>query len=393
MSDFNFDILSNDSMLPGIPTVDSIESVIGSKVEEEGTTTKTDNKNVTDNENSKNETSAETTEKTSKKDEKSKEATGVTGKTTKVDISEDNEINTNSTEDESKSEVIESPLKEFAKMLGEKGIIDFTDEDFEDNDDYIIKKTNDRISAGIEEYKASIPDEIKYLIENYEEGVPVGKLIANLVKDSNYSDITVDKLEENEGMQKKILTELLEYNGDSNEEITEKLDDYESSGILFKESKRALNKLNTIREATKAREIEDAKQEKKQREDNYKAWLNNLNTTISKKTEILPGLTLSDNDKKKIFDSITKPIGKDANGNFINAVQKARMDDPDFDLKVAYFATIKNWDISSIKVVGKKEAVSSLKKAIETQGKSGSLSTVRSDKSQIENILKSYVSR
>ena len=81
------------------------------------------------------------------------------------------------TETSETEEETENAFRIFAEMQRDKGLIDFKDEEFEENDEWLLSKISDTIEYKVNEYKDTIPSEIKYLLDNYEAGVPLGDLI------------------------------------------------------------------------------------------------------------------------------------------------------------------------------------------------------------------------
>ena len=99
-------------------------------------------------------------------------------------------------ENEPKDEGKASPLKVFAEMQREKGLIDYKDEDFEDNEEFIFNKVEETIKSGVNEYKETLPPEIKYLVDNFEEGVPLHDLINLSSQQQEYDNIPEKAVDE-----------------------------------------------------------------------------------------------------------------------------------------------------------------------------------------------------
>ena len=241
--------------------------------------------------------------------------------------------------EESVEEEGDNTLRVFAEMQRDQGLIDFNDEEFEDSEDWLLNKVQDTIDSKVTEYKENMPEEIKYLLDNYEAGVNIYDLINASASEQSYATIAEESLEDNLSLQKMLVRDLLVKSGWSEERITRKLNRYEDSGVLKEEAEEALASLKEIQKAEKANLIKQQKEEQKQRIQAHEQWLGDLKDHIGKKEEILPGFKLSPKDKDNLYKGITK---LDKNGK--NEIMRIREKDPEFDLKIAYLATVLKWD-------------------------------------------------
>ncbi len=237
-----------------------------------------------------------------------------------------------------------SGASDFWGTMAESGLIDLEEGELEDKDlntdlEWFQTKAKDKINTGIEEgvsdYKENLPPEIKYLLDNWEEGVSVSNLIQAEEKVLEYKSIDNDKIGENESIQKKLVSDLMTLQGESPEDIFETLEDYEVSGLLEKHAKRAKVKLVKYQETQKAHMIETEKNKQVQSQQAYEGWLTELKTSIDGRDEIIPGLKLNDKQRKTLYNGITR---QDKEGK--NEVMKFRETNEEFDLVVAYLATV-----------------------------------------------------
>ena len=113
--------------------------------------------------------------------------------------------------------------------------------------------------------------------------------------------------------------------------------------------------------------MENQKQEQVQRVENHKQWLDDLKTHITKKEEIIPGFKLNPKEKDLLYSGITK---LDRNGK--NEIMRAREKDPEFDLKIAYLATVLKWDFSAFERQSTTKSTRKLADAIKSTKKTGS---------------------
>ena len=301
----------------------------------------------------------ETPVKVDEKEEDEPEGS-VTEENTEAPVSEESE--TSETE-----ETGESVLKVFAEIQRDTGLIDFKDDDFEDSEEWLLSKVQETINTKVDEYKQSMPEEIKYLLENHEAGVNIYDLLQSDSKQQTYDSIDKDKLTDSESMQRKLVKDLLAVNGFSQAQIDRKVARYEDAGVLLEEAEEALSTLQDVQKQQKEHMIQQQKQEKEQRVEAHKTWLSDLKTHITKKEEILPGFNLNPKDKDLLYNGITK---LDRNGK--NEIMRMREKDPEFDLKIAYLATVLKWDFSAFERQSTTKSTRKLADAIKSTKKTGS---------------------
>lgn len=253
----------------------------------------------------------------------------------KSENTRDNETSTNT---DNQSE--ESPIKLFASLLKEKGHIDFKDEEFRDDDDFLVEQL---VKRNKDTYINSLPEEIKQLIENYEVGVPIGQLLEKEQEVFELSNIKDDDIKKDTDIQQDIVKAYFLENKWSKEEVEEKIDELSESGTLEKEALRLFPKLLRAREDEKAELINKAKERRHKEMADYQTKIDNLKNTISKTKEFFSGIPVSEDEKKTIYDSIVR---QDKNG--ANEIGKL-LSNPDNYIKVAYFLKVLNGDITNIK--------------------------------------------
>ena len=269
--------------------------------------------------------------------------------------------------EEEEVEAEAKPLFVFASLQRDAGIIDFKDDEFEDSEDWLMSQVEKSVGTRISEYKETMPPEIRYLLENYEEGVPLQNLMEMSSQEQTYEALSEANIEKDESLQKALVKDLLARSGWSQERIAKKVERYEDSGVLLEEAQDALASLKDIQKAEKENYVQQQKQEQKQRAESHKQWLEDLNDHIGKKEEILPGFQLSPKDKEQLYKGITK---LDKSGK--NEIMRMREKDPEFDLKIAYLATVLKWDFSAFERQSTTKSTRKLADAIKSTKKTGS---------------------
>ena len=271
------------------------------------------------------------------------------------------------TEEVETEEEDQNAFRVFAEMQREKGLIDYNDEEFEENDEWLLNKVSETVNSKVEEYKESMPEEIKYLLDNYEAGVPLSNLLDMQSQEQAYESITVEALEKNSNLQKNVVKDLLLKSGWSEERVNKKIQRYEDTGVLFEEAEEALSSLVEVQKQQKEQYVEQQKQEQQQRIQAHEQWLTDLKDHIGKKEEIIPGFNLNPKDKDALYKGITK---LDKQGK--NEIMRLREKDPEFDLKIAYLATVLKWDFSAFERQSTTKSTRKLADVIKSTKKTGS---------------------
>lgn len=238
-------------------------------------------------------------------------------------------------------------LKIFGSNLNDLGLIKFSEEEFdkaEDKDEFfkdqISKSIQEGIKSGIELEKSEWPERIAEMIELEKKGVPAYKILEADRNIASLEEIKPQDIESSIDLQKNILKELYNLQEFPQDKIEAKIKRAEDLGTLKDDSIEGFDILLNFEKKEKENMIKAEQAKYQETENNRKAKLKEIENTIMTSTEIIPGFPLTDEDKKTMVNGITKIIGKDKNGRPINALTKARMDDPSLELKQAYFSLV-----------------------------------------------------
>jgi len=288
-----------------------------------------------------------------------------------LDAEEEEEID-KSVKDTPVTEVVApektSALRVFAEMQREKGIIDYSDEEFEDSDEFILSKVQEKIEkdvqSGIEEYKNSFTPEARDLIEAIEAGIPLESLVEKNSTISAYENIKDSDIDDNESLQKNLIRNLYSLKGYSAELIDKKIQRWDDSGLLADEAKDA--RVELLEYAKKEKEEAKKKQIEAQRQqaEKFESWKTGIKTYLEKTEEIIPGFKISPRQKEVIQNGLTK-FDKDGKNEFQKIMEK----DPNFNTKVAYIALALNWDFSGFDKKAATKVARGLKDALRDQDK------------------------
>jgi len=229
-----------------------------------------------------------------------------------------------------------SPYKPFVKALSEEGFLpSVTDEEF----DNLVKEhgspslalmelSKKAILGDIEEYKKNAEGDFKAFLEARDAGLDLNQWADVQELKNFYGSITEDKISDDEDLQKQLVAENLRYRGMNEDEITETIDAFETTGKLEDNAKKALKNLNKFaaQQEDKLKQDKIAEEEsfKKTREENLK----NLKKEIESVNEIIPGIKVNKQIKDKLFADITTVVKTGPNGEQYNAAMAKRAEDP-----------------------------------------------------------------
>mgnify|MGYP001370619944 FL=1 len=294
-----------------------------------------------------------------------------------------------------------SPFTPYAKLLKEEGVLpNLNMEEFDGTAEGLKTAMINEIVGAVEMYKETLPDRVKDLINNYEEGVPLEQLLKLDKEELQVLSLDEDKIKEDISLQKETVRNYLKKTSKfSDKKIDNQIQYYEDSGELEEEALNAATELKDLLKTEKEQAVEQAKQKEKMMQDQARQDLANLNKKIQDATEIIPGLKLNDKVKSELIKSMTVPAGKDKNGNPVNRIVAARMENPvDFEIKLHYLFEITRGfsDFSKLVEKGKKDTMKEFEEAISktdgkmTEGTFQSEKTKKASNRLINTIAKTY---
>jgi hypothetical protein len=289
------------------------------------------------------ETSADETAKTETKEVK-KET-----KETPIQETEEEVKGTTSTESTETTTSEDSSLKVFASWLGDKGLVDYDEETFEDSEDGLKKLMSSTVEKEVERYKQSLPEDVHKLVEFVEAGGDPKQFMDLYYNQSSWADFKL----EDESDSKAVLKEYLKAQGEDEDEINETLDTYEISGILEKKAKAALTKLQNAEKSYQEQLVEVQKKYDAEQKELAKKQYEDFKAKLYAKDEI-QGFKLTPKMKDNLWDFIMKP---DKTGK--TGLQKHNETNENAQFMYAYLA-MNDWDMSKLEVKVKNKVNSEL---------------------------------
>lgn len=246
---------------------------------------------------------------------------------------------------EDEPEVINTDNVEIYKSLSDflknEGIV----EDEFDSPEAMRETFKKVIDSNIDDWKSSLPEEIHRLIENYQAGVPFNKLLDIASKEIELDNIEEETLVEDLDLQRKIAEEYLKATTKFSDarirkEINSKedhneLEDFSKEGL---ESLKELNKQEVEANKRAAKEMEALQKQERVEQ------LNFLNKQISEVKEIIPGVKISEAEKKEIFRMITTAAELRGNDGYTQAMLVREKDPIGFETKLNYYIKLGLFD-------------------------------------------------
>ena len=237
-------------------------------------------------------------------------------------------------EDTDDSQETESPSFLHATALRDKGVLPNLDLEAlkEKSDEEIIKAT---ILGTQDEIERTVKDIVEQQDKVYQQFVEVlnsgGDLEAYAkikASQSQFEGITAESLEDDEELQKTLLTEDMKERGFSNDDIVETIEELaEKEGKLLSKAKPALTRLKKRekdREATFVKKTED---DKKEQDDKRTATLKKVDETLNGIKEIIPGIPLAAREREVVRKLMTVPV-EYQDGIPVSRAQQLRAEDP-----------------------------------------------------------------
>ena len=261
------------------------------------------------------------------------------------------------TDTEEESTVVSEILEKFGYEI---------DEEFEDTTEGLTKLTqtiSEKLAVEtLDSLFERFPTVQKHL-EYVQQGGDPNEFMKAFTPETDYSRLEIK--EDDISSQKRILTDYFVARGTEKDFIGDMLESYEDKGTLKDKAEAAKKALSDAQALQRESTLEDQKRVNAERHTQTKQMWENVSTIISE-ADNLSGIPISQRDKGKFFDYISKPV--DSTG----ATQR----DVDFnqagmDQKLAVdFLMFKGFDID--KYIGKRattKAAQSLKTKLESHSK------------------------
>jgi hypothetical protein len=205
----------------------------------------------------------------------------------------------------------------------------------------------------------AVPDVAEYMNYRLKGGDPERFFKVNFEEpDYEKFEITEDSTE----LNKQILRVFLKKQGFEDSEVMETIQDYEDTGILYKQANKAKPKLVNMQKTDKERLItEQQEAERKAIEEADKQW-KQIETTIN--SGRLGNIAVPESEKKKFFDWLAIPI---ENGKSQRMIERESLDTE--SMLALEYLLYKKLDISKLAVAKQQTAqADKLKELLKNKG-------------------------
>ena len=240
----------------------------------------------------------------------SKKIEDVKDETDEEDADEQVEDETDTDDTADESDDTESPLKEFAKSLYNKGVLDFddSDEDFEDNEEGLEKLVNKTVENRINDWVSNLPEEYSKFLEYVQNGGQPKDFLNVYYGNHSWETYKLD----NESQQIVAVEESLRLTGETEEDIRDMVEEWRDNGTLEKRAKSALTKLQRVEASQKQELVEIQKQQAAKQQAAQKQYWNNFKNNLFEREDI-KGFKLTPKMKEQLWHHMTaidKSTGK-----------------------------------------------------------------------------------
>lgn len=228
-------------------------------------------------------------------------------------------------------------FNEFASNLYKKGILN-SYENIKSEDD-LYEAFQESIKQN--EYK-DLTDRQKLVLEAFREGIPEEDIISNQRDIEEFSNISMEDIENKSSLRENILTRFYLLKGMEESEAKELASVINDSNSAIEKTTDALKKLKEYADNyIENQKIEKEKELQKQIEE-FQNTINNIELKI-KAIDKIDNIKISDGVRNRAFETITKSVGVDEYGNQYNKIAKDRMEDPiGFEARAAIFYELTN---------------------------------------------------
>lgn len=286
----------------------------------------------------------------------------------------------------------DSPVYLHAAALQENGVLpNFDLKTLENLDpaDAIVKinehiqlQINDSIKEGVDEYKNNLGEKALNFLKALEDGVPFEDMAENYTLEERFGSITEKSLEQDEELAEAVYKDFLHIKGFNDAKVSKFVATAKANDELIAEASEGLTEIKAMIVEERETIKKNAVKEKQEREEKNNKIKQDIEKNVTSVKEILPGVQVSEQEKKELIKYLTVPVryAEGANGQKI-PVSKAmdlRSKNPiAYELRLNYLISkgFFDEDLKNLKLETfmKKSETSATKKLIEKISKESSL--------------------
>lgn len=299
-----------------------------------------------------------------------------------ITLTEEEKEQTNKSNKETKpvsdgksSSVTNTLLSTLASNLHKAGILDeLSDEELTaiEDEHKLYEAIQKQIKAN--EYKSLTEDQKLYL-EAIKSGIPEEDFAINRKNSQYFKNITEDTLTDNKQLQADLIYQSFLIRGFSKEEATKyALNTVKNDPEALEVALSARDSIVKYNDDVLLNEIKAEEEKVKAKQETARRKLTELKSKIDTSNEIIPGITINQTTKDKVYNSITKSVAVDDNGEPINEVFDKYLKDSDYKMRLhaLHILTKGFTDFSKLQTETKTKIVKSLKEEFDnTSNRSG----------------------
>jgi len=275
----------------------------------------------------------------------------------------------------------ESPSYLHAAALQEEGVLpnlDLTklkgkepEEVFKLVNEHINTQISESIKSGIDEYKKGTGEKVQKFFDALDKGVPFNELGESYDLQSRYESISAKDLDNDEDLQKQVYSDLLTLKGFNEAKIKKMVEKSVQDGEILQDAKDSHSEIMDTIETERQEMVKNADAQKKLRDQENDKIKTKINETVTGIKEIIPGLELSDGEKKTIIQNMTIPVryeSRDGRQIPISKAMDLRMKDPVlYEMRLNYLIEkgFFNSDVKKLNDIFKKAETTATKKLID----------------------------
>jgi hypothetical protein len=239
-------------------------------------------------------------------------------------------------EDDSNDDSKPDPYSSFAKALAEEGVLPSLDLKTTK-----ITSADDLIEAVRKEIEiskyANLNDKQKAYLKALENGIPEQEFTQVQSGIDMLEKISAEEVKENGELRKQLILSDFLAKGIPQEKALKLTERSIAIGEDEADALDALESLKAVQKQELEKTIAAKEAERLAKQEEEKQQLLKFKQTIMDTKEIIPGVKINNKVAEKVFEQAVKPVHQLPDGRMVNAVVKARLDNPiDFETKLNY---------------------------------------------------------
>ena len=228
-----------------------------------------------------------------------------------------------------------------ASALRDEGIFP----DLDDSAVESIKSPEDFVNSIEQQIQARLTEKQKRIDAALQANVEPNQIrafentIANL--DAIKEEYISDETEKGENLRKQLIYQDFINRGYSDTRAKREVEKSFNAGTDIDDAKEALESNKEYFNSKYQELLNEAKEEAEERKREVQNQLNELKKSMVEDKEIFEGISIDRATRQRAYESVTKPIYKSEDGNYLTAVQKYAMENPvDFRKKLGVLFTM-----------------------------------------------------